>query len=91
MLIITCWPVSQIFSSAINTLKQSVNLTNTSQEKLKLNTLDCYEDEDLTIRKEISCLLINLEEIIKLPSIFSGYLYPAHMWKAHPGRFVLLF
>ena len=79
MLIIACWPVSQIFSSAINTLKQSVNLTNTSQEKLKLNTLDCYEDEDLIIRKEISCLLINLEEIIKLPSIFSGYLYPAHM------------
>ena len=43
-----CRLVSQIFLNAVNILKQSLTLTNTLLEKLKLNTLDCYGDfEDL--------------------------------------------
>ena len=41
--------------------------------------------------KEIRCLLKNLEEIRRLPSIFLGQLYPTHAWKTNHGRFVLLF
>ena len=39
-----CWLVTRIFPNAINTLKQSLTLTNTLLEKLKLNNLDCYGD-----------------------------------------------
>ena len=37
-----CWLVSPVFPETINTLKQSLILTNTLVEKLKSNTLDCY-------------------------------------------------
>ena len=49
VLTITCCLVSPIFQiPCINTLKQSLTLTNTLLEKLKLDTLDCYGDfEDL--------------------------------------------
>ena len=68
----------------MDTLKQRHNstfelplaLTNPSLEKLGSNSLDCYEDfEDLN-GEQISQLLTNLEKIIILPPIFSGYLCP---------------
>ena len=65
VLIITC--------DAINTLKQSLTLTNTLLEKLKSNTLGCYGDfEDFVNTEEIILLLVDLEEITRLPSILSG-------------------
>ena len=49
-----CWLVSPIFPNTINTLKQSLTLSNTLLEKLKLNTLDCYGDfEDIYTLKEL--------------------------------------
>ena len=79
-----CWLVSPIFPNATNTLKQSLILINALLEKLKLNTLDCHGDfEDLPNTKEIIRLLINLAEIPRLLSNFSGQLYLTHVWKIH--------
>ena len=61
-----------------STIEWSLTLTNTSLEKLELNTLDCYGDFEELNKKEISHLLVNFKEIIRLASIFSGYLYLTH-------------
>ena len=71
------WLVSRIFPNGNNTIKQwqnstlewSLILSNTSLEKLELNTLDCYGDFKDLNSKEISHLLKNLKEITRLPSI----------------------
>ena len=76
------WQVSPIFH-VINlrdnfTIEWSLTLTNTSLEKLELNTLDCCGNFENLNSKEISHLLINLKEITRVSFIFSGFLYLTH-------------
>ena len=53
-----------------STFKWSQSLTNTSLEKLELNTFDRYGDFEELNRKRISRLLIDSEGTTILPSIF---------------------
>lgn len=60
-------------------------------QKLEWNNLNCYGDLQDLNNFEITGLMINWKEFIRLSSIFEKYLYFTNVWKIHPGRFVLPF